>query len=139
MAEECGSTDIRVVSKIDSPYPFLYVCDTVVTHRSAVGLEGLLLGKPLIIVNFCGTPDAFPHVANGVATGAYHAAEVESAIHLALFDRATQAGMAERRSSFLRRYIAVSDISATERMVDLAMSSARNRAASSDFIPVAAM
>lgn len=120
--EACGNADIRLVPKTDSAEPCLLVSDVVITRRSTLGLEGVFLAKPVMIVNFCGTPDAVPFVSGGVATGAYSPAGVKPALEAALFDRATHARMAERRPAFLRRYIAPAAVSAIDRMAELVLS-----------------
>jgi hypothetical protein len=116
-----GNPDIRLIPGADSPYPFLHVCDAVITHRSTLGLEGVLLGRPLLIVNLCGTPDAFPYVDSGVALGAHSEGEVEPALRRVIFDEVTQARMAARRPQFLSRFLTSAEGSATERLGHLMM------------------
>lgn len=124
--ERHGSPDIHLVPKSEPVYPLLFVCDAVVARLSAVGLEGVLLGKPLVIVNLTGRPDPFPYVCGGVAVGAYRTGDVEPALRSALYDPETRARLAEQRPAFLRRHIMIGDVSATERMVDLALNLARD-------------
>ncbi|MFI5212915.1 MAG: CDP-glycerol glycerophosphotransferase family protein [Gemmatimonadales bacterium] len=97
----------------------LVCCDVLITHHSTTGVDALVLGKPLMIVNFTGQPDAFPYVAEGVAAGAYRPEDVGP-----LVERLAGAGspaVAEPiRQAFLRRHAAGGDGRAAERVVALA-------------------
>jgi hypothetical protein len=125
--DEIGGPNIHLLSKEETIYPFLFVCDLVITHHSTVGLEGVLLEKPVVIVNLTGRPDSFPYVESGVALGAYSAAEVGPAIHAALYDAQARRRMAESRPSFLLRYASRDGAPATDRMVNLALDLAQSR------------
>jgi hypothetical protein len=132
---EFRTTDIHLVSKSDSPYPFLFVCDAVVTHRSSLAVEGAVLGKPVVVVNFTGTPDAFPYVASGIAAGAYEPGDVEPAIRAVLYDEPTRTLMAERRATFLQENVLLGDVPATDRMVNLVLELAAAHPSATDLVP----
>ena len=85
------------------------------------------MGEPLlVIVNFSGQQDPLSYVREGVAVGAYRPDEVEPAIRAAVLDPEIRARMSERRSAFLRRYATPDGVSATQQMVNLVLSLARN-------------
>lgn len=52
----------------------------MITFKSTVGYLGLLSGVPLIILNCTGEPNILPYVSEGMATGVYSYADLESAI-----------------------------------------------------------
>lgn len=130
LVEHAANADVRLLTRTESAYPYLFACDVVVTRRSSLGLEGLLLGKTLIVVNLCGTPDGIPFVDHGVAIGAYSTPEVVTALAAAVFDAASRARLAASRPRFLRRYVGHFAESPTERLTELTLSIARQRTSS---------
>lgn len=126
LVEKHGNPDVRLVPQADSVYPLLFASDVLVTQRSSAGLEGVLLNKPLVIVNFSGVRDPIPYVASGVAIGAYRPDAVGPAIRSALSDPETIARMSEQRPAFLRRHLLVDGASSADRIVDLALGLARD-------------
>lgn len=69
------------------PYNLMASADLVVTRLSTIGLEGLVLEKPLMVVNFSKRKDAFPYVAEGVAVGVYSKKDLSGKLRKILFDR----------------------------------------------------
>jgi CDP-glycerol glycerophosphotransferase (TagB/SpsB family) len=118
------SSDLHLMPKHAPIYPVLFACDAVVTHHSTVGMEGVLLEKPLVIVNLTGRPDAVPYVEGGVAIGAYEAKDVPEALRKALYDPETRRRMVKSQPSFMRRYGFLGEGSATGRMLDLVLTMA---------------
>lgn len=119
LIQRSASSVMRHVDKRESVYPLLFACDAVVTHRSAVGLEGVVVGKPVITVNFAGSPDVLPYSASGVGFDAHSPAAVEPAIRTALLDEAARVRMAACRPAFIRRHVTLGPPSATARMTEL--------------------
>lgn len=127
--ERLKGRNLHLIAKNEEIYPLLFACDVLVTHRSTVGLEAVLLDKPVVIVNLTGRPDAFPYVQSGVAIGAYDAFAVQPVIRAALFDPVTRQQMAASRPGFLCRYAFRGNVSATDQVVDLALGLAQERLA----------
>lgn len=124
--KKVSADNIRLVQGIEPIEALLSACDVLVTHHSTVGLEAVLLGKPLVIVNLSGRPDPFPYVRCGVAVGAYQDCDIASTIEAALFDPPTREGMAASRPAFLRRHAFRGAVPATERVVAVALALARD-------------
>ncbi len=59
-------------------------CDAVVTFFSSVGVESVVLGKPMVVMNFDDAPEKMPFVPSGVALEARNETELDQQIMQAL-------------------------------------------------------
>lgn len=104
----------RQLELIDS----LIVSDVVVTAASTVGLEAMLLNKPVIVVNLTGRPSSVPYVEYGAATGAYSRTELGQALDEVL-ERSDQDNLDNDWSRFVSDFAGTIDGCATKRLVEL--------------------
>ena len=65
-----SSPNIRILRDGDMKR-LIQSSDVVITQFSTCGLEAILLGKPLITINFSGKADIMPYASSGAATGIY--------------------------------------------------------------------
>jgi len=125
LLERLGGPDCHLFPKDELIYPLLFACDVLVTHHSTVGVEAVVLGKPVVIVNLTGQPDVFPYVQSGVALPAYRDAEVEPALQRALFDEEARRTLEEGRPRFICQYALRGDPPPSDRIADLALRTAQ--------------
>jgi glycosyltransferase involved in cell wall biosynthesis len=110
----------RVVSDIEAPlYPLLAACDVLATYTSTTALEAAILGKPILIANLSGLPDATPYVRAGIALYTTAPAEIGPAIARLLDDPALRGELASARRRFVERYAFRADGRAAERVAGL--------------------
>jgi hypothetical protein len=77
----------------------------VVVHSSTVGLEGLLLQKPLIVFNPFAWPEEVPYVSAGAAHEARSAAELSEQITLLYNHHDAYIQAVRRAERFVEGYI----------------------------------
>lgn len=77
----------------------LSISDLVITQWSTCGLEAILLGKPLITMNFSKLPDKLPYASSGAATGVYAPGELKQKVGLILSQ--AQKGTEQRREMLM--------------------------------------
>jgi surface carbohydrate biosynthesis protein (TIGR04326 family) len=80
----------------------LAACDVLVSGSSTAMLEGILLGRRTICINFSNEPDRYPYVEEGGSLGAKNAEQLSSAIQTALDRRSEDDADRER---FLVRHL----------------------------------
>jgi len=91
---------VSMVSKTDLR-ALITASDLVVTMDSTVGLEAVIAGKPLMVINLTGREDLIPYVERGVATGVYANGDIESGLRTALYDETARKRMAAARDKFI--------------------------------------
>lgn len=82
MAREGG--EFVSIDNTTDLYDQLEQTDAVVTFFSSVGVEALALGKPLVVMNFDGSPDKMPYAKGGVALEARNESDLDRALMDAL-------------------------------------------------------
>ncbi len=113
------------IERTGSIYALLAEADVLVTWSSTAGLEGLVMGKPLIVLQVPGKTDYVPYVTEGAALGATTPVELTEAIEQVLAHAGSGADdTATRRASaaaFIRDHVeTIDDLgSAQRRFVDL--------------------
>ncbi|MFC2036465.1 CDP-glycerol glycerophosphotransferase family protein [Chloroflexota bacterium] len=115
---EPGWESVCVTADYDL-YDLLDASAVVVTVYSTVGMEAVALGKPLLIINLTGQPDAIPYVQEGVAAGAYQPDQVGPALQLLLNTGQPSPGWAQCRQDFIRRHLTSDDGCSAERIARL--------------------
>ena len=93
--------------------------DLAVTIDSTVGLEAVIMGKPLVILNPFKRPDLLPYVEKRVAFGVYKSAELKSAIARALRDNSARETMNSARENFIKDFAYRFDGKTKERVLKL--------------------
>lgn len=118
IAEEMGSTDIMFVKDIDI-FKVIYASDVVIIYFSSVGLDAMLLDKPVIAVNLGKKPDFVDYVASGAALGVSRREEMGGILKKAVCDDETKFRMKAKRDEFIRRYAYKIDGNSTNRVINL--------------------
>ena len=107
---------VIIVPKDSDTYEQLYACDLLITKNSTTAVEAVALGKPVIVLNLGGTPDAVDYVAEGVAVGVYSLENLTNAITTLLVDDSV---LAAKRPGYISRNIYRGDGRASERVAEL--------------------
>lgn len=87
--KKISTSNIRIVSQRADIGELIASCDVLITRHSTAGLDALILGKKLVVVNLTGYEDPIPYVEYGAAWGAYRRQEVYEAINGACYDETT--------------------------------------------------
>ncbi len=115
IAEEEG---IRVTIAKDHLWDLLKISDLVIVSNSTVGLEAMMLGRPIVFVHTYEGIEEIPYVASKAARGASRPEEIASAAARALNE--DQRGEAERRrNAFVQGYAFIQDGRASDRVAQL--------------------
>jgi glycosyltransferase involved in cell wall biosynthesis len=99
-------------------YDLLEISDIVIVWQSTVGLEALILGKPLIAFRF-DMPAPVPFAEYGAAVQVRSAEELVDAVRRVSTDKELRAALMQGRDSFVRSYIGEADGRATDRVIEL--------------------
>jgi len=108
--------DVHVVSKSSDTFELLYACDLLITKNSTTAVEAVALGKPVVVLNLGGAPDAIDYVKEGVAVGVYSPDELGDAILKLLRSDSTQK---RHRQNYISKTIYRNDGGASKRVVEL--------------------
>ncbi len=90
--------------------------DLVLTDLSTVGLEAMMLGKPVITINLTGKTDIMPYATSGAAVGVYAESDLPGAITSSLDGKVEKAN---EISSFLDGYVGHRDGKSAKRVAEL--------------------
>jgi len=93
--------------------------DMVITDISTIGLEAIMLGMPVITLNYTDKKDAMPYASSGAAIGVYKPDDLKEAIDKILHDEDTQRTLEESRKQFLQDYLYKLDGRSSERVARL--------------------
>ncbi len=110
--------DVKIVKDTDF-HSLLKASDTLLTESSTVGLDAMILGIPVITMNFTGRPDVIPYASSGAAIGVKNQKELTIAIKNALYDEDTRKSLEVKRDEFLEDYLYKLDGLSSERVVNL--------------------
>lgn len=94
-----ADSPVRIIGDMPSQ-KLLNIADGVITEYSTVGLEALLLDRPLVVANFSGQPDVLPYADMGAATRATDEAELEECLTRLVTDRELQQQLSQARVQF---------------------------------------
>jgi hypothetical protein len=119
LVQASGLTSVVVVSDLDI-HSLLKHCDCLMTYDSTVGLEAMLLDKPVIIINPTGHPYRVPYVAHQAALGVHTEAEMLPAIQ-SIGDPQVMGELLENARRFSYHYAYLPDGQAAKRVADLVM------------------
>ena len=97
----------------------LRICDLLVTMHSAVAMEAIAMGKPVVTVNLTGSRDPYPYAESGAALGVYEQKDLLPAVYAALEDPKTRRKLEQGRREFVRYHLHGADGRASERIVQL--------------------
>jgi hypothetical protein len=120
-----GGTRHRLLSHKDDIFRLESESDVVVTVESSVICEAIILGKPVILLNYTAEKlladyDDFPLVEHAQTRDG-----LDRAIRKCLYDKAYLQELAARRTRFLEHYAAYSDGKSAARVVEAVLSARR--------------
>jgi len=103
----------------DYLYELLSACDVLITTWSTVGLEAMILDKPIIVINLMNRPDMTSYVESGAAVEVNKPGTLSGIIEQILYDDATIQRIKEGRDQYVSDYTFMSDGKASERVTKL--------------------
>lgn len=107
-----------IIRKMDT-LELLYASDLVIMEQSTVGIEAMILDKPVITLNFSGEPEDVPYAGSGAALGVYKEEDLVINIKKALYDKEAREKLKKAREKFVYERAYLQDGKATERFCDL--------------------
>ncbi|MBW2974485.1 UDP-N-acetylglucosamine 2-epimerase [Candidatus Woesearchaeota archaeon] len=109
--------EAKIISDINLLHPLISISDLVIISNSTVGLEALILDKPLIDVNL--TPNDYyqDYVVSKVALGVRDEKYMLPAIRSVLEDKKVRAGLKRNRKRYLYEHAYKMDGRASERVL----------------------
>jgi len=111
------NSDATVVR--DHLYELLSACDLLITTWSTVGLEAMILDKPIIVINLMNRPDMTSYVERGGAIEVNMPNTLSGIIRQILYDGDTIQKIKEGRDQYVSDYTFMSDGKASERVAKL--------------------
>ncbi len=100
-------------------FELLYISDIVITHYCTTAIEALMLNKPVIVIDFSGTPISVPYVESGAAVGIFEEDALVSAIGDILHNEEACQRLAKAREKFISDGNLKPDGQASQRVTDL--------------------
>ena len=101
-------------------WDLLAISDVVIISNSTVGLEAMILGRPVVVVHAFEGMEEVPYVASGAALGAAsRPEEIAKAVEKALHDKGAREAMAQARDAFVLKYASEQDGLASTRVAQL--------------------
>jgi len=116
LLQKLGVRNLIIAEATSDVYSLILASDLLVTRWSQTGIDALVFGKALVIVNLTGEEDHIPYVKFGAALGAYSIQEVAPAIDIALHDPAVRTRLKLGRREFLAYHTAGLDGNASGRV-----------------------
>ncbi|UCE80835.1 MAG: CDP-glycerol glycerophosphotransferase family protein [Methanobacteriota archaeon] len=129
VSEIASQEDVRVTIAEDSLWELVGISSFVIVSLSSVGLEALILGKPVISVNMSDRRDISGLVQDGLAIGAFNEHELEIAISRCVENSASYLAQTSRREELMLPFTYHLDGQAARRTANLLqkISSGRQR------------
>jgi len=103
----------------DHLYELLSACDLLITTWSTVGLEAMILDKPIVVINLMGRPDMTSYVEKSAAIAVNMPNTLSGIIGQILYDDDTIQRIKEGRNKYILDYTYRSDGKASERVAKL--------------------
>lgn len=111
---------LRVALKSEDTYSLIAAADLIIIHRSTVGLDSLIMDKPLLVFNLTGEDDLIPYVKYGAAVGVYEPTYLVANVKkLISKNNAIHHILKEGRSRFIKDYAFKIDGNACSRIADM--------------------
>jgi UDP-N-acetylglucosamine 2-epimerase len=117
LLKETGSNAI-ITTETDI-YELLNACEIMITHLSTVGLEAMILDKPVITINISGKPDPVDYARKKAALGVYREQDLVLAIENLLKNRGMLKELKKNRDKYVYETTYKKDGKATERVAEL--------------------
>jgi hypothetical protein len=100
-------------------WELLSICDLLITQSSTVGLEAMLLDKPVITFSSIEALDLNPYVATGSVIEVHKEEDLVPAIKDALYNKDVQRRLADARKRFVYECAYLQDGKASQRVANL--------------------
>ncbi|MFC1992246.1 CDP-glycerol glycerophosphotransferase family protein [Chloroflexota bacterium] len=100
-------------------FELLYISDIVITHYCTTAIEALMLNKPVIVIDFSGTPISVPYTESGAAIGVYEENVLASTLKEILYNEEARQRLAEAREKFISENNYKPDGLASQRVANL--------------------
>lgn len=97
---------------------FIKTSDLILTENTSAGLEAVLLGKPLLYLNFLGEKDSIPYAKFKAAVGLYKISDLTLKLERLLHNKKEQQRMQKDQKRFIKKYLKL-DGEATSRILRL--------------------
>jgi CDP-glycerol glycerophosphotransferase (TagB/SpsB family) len=110
---------LAIITKNTNLHELILASDVLVTVHSTTGLEAMLLGKPVLVINLTGKPDMMPYVESGAALGVYDENDILGTLEEILYNPKTRDKLADKRKEFVADYCFSLDGLASQRVVKL--------------------
>ncbi|MFC1754031.1 UDP-N-acetylglucosamine 2-epimerase [Thermoproteota archaeon] len=104
-----------IATKTENTLELINASDAVIVKHSTTGLEAIMLGKPVVVLNLSGRPDLATYAQKGAALGVYNAEDLEKALNKALFDKKTRSGLNKAQKAYSYDHCYKMDGKATKR------------------------
>ena len=111
--------DKAIICRDVNLYELLNAGELLMTGDSTVGLEAMLLDKPVIVVNFTGRPCVMGYAESGAAIGVYKEEGLAPAIGKALYDPLVRKELKQNREGFINKHVYKPDGQASKRVAKL--------------------
>lgn len=108
------------VTKDADLYELLDSCDLLVSTFSTTVFEALMLGKPVVVMNFTGARDPIPFVDTGAALGVYSPDALSRSIEHVIVSKEVRNKLIAKSKAFLREYLYKMDGKAAMRVANVA-------------------
>ncbi len=99
-------------------FELIKIADIVMVVHSTVGLEAMMLDKPVICINLFNLPESVPYVESGAAIGVYKEEELKGVIQKIMMDSEEGKKLAVARKNFAEEFNYKNDGKATDRVAD---------------------
>jgi UDP-N-acetylglucosamine 2-epimerase len=114
IAKEVG---IDAIITKDYLYPLIDACEVMVTSSSTVGIESLMLGKPVMTINLSVLPDIIPYARHKVAIGAYSKEDIKPKLELILKNKTVRDELMGHAQEFIHEFCYKMDGRSSERII----------------------
>ncbi|GAH91176.1 unnamed protein product, partial [marine sediment metagenome] len=111
--------NIKVTITKDYLWELIASSDLVIISNSTVGLDAMILDKPVVMVNLGRQVEGIAYVSSGAALGAYSLEDIAPAVREALSNEQVRQDLAEARKRFIYEYAYIQDGKAAKRIADL--------------------
>lgn len=108
-----------IVDDLSMLHPLISISDAVIIHNSTVGLETLMLNKPLIDINLTKEPHYHDYVEKDVALSVRNEEELLPAIKAILNNKKVKEKLEKNRKKYVYKHAYKQDGKASERVVKL--------------------
>jgi hypothetical protein len=119
--------NLEVTITSDYLWELLAVSDLVIISESTVGLDAMVLDKPVVVVNLSKCPDGIAYVSKGAARGAYRPEDIAPVVREVLNNEQVRRELAEARKRFVYEYAYIQDGKASRRVAELIRQMIQNK------------